>query len=69
MTCQCKARYRCDFAKYCALQTKHGQLKRESENLEGYLSRFARDVEFRRHVVRERLGYADSGEFVYIFEG
>jgi hypothetical protein len=44
------------------------ELKEQAGELEDYLGRFARDGDFRRRVLREWLGYADSGEYVYVFE-
>lgn len=35
---------------------------------EAYLKRFARQSSFRQHVLKERLGYAEPDEWVYIFE-
>jgi hypothetical protein len=68
ITNRCRARYGCDLVKYAALQAKRHGLGAEAKDLENYLLRFTRDGEFRKRVVRERLGYADSGEFVYVFE-
>ena len=67
-TGQCRARRCCDLRKCDALQAKRRELIAETKNMENYLLRFTRDGEFRKHVVREKLGYADSGEFVYVFE-
>jgi hypothetical protein len=50
------------------LLMKQIELKERAGELENYLGRFARDGDFRRRILRERLGYADSGEYVYIFE-
>ncbi|MDR2667473.1 MAG: septum formation initiator family protein [Puniceicoccales bacterium] len=68
LTGRCRARYGCDIRKFDALQVRGRELSAEAKDLENYLIRFTRDSEFRKHVVRERLGYADSGEFVYVFE-
>jgi hypothetical protein len=50
------------------LEAQRELLQRRVAVNEGYLRRFAREEDFREHVVRERLGYADSGEIVYLFE-
>jgi hypothetical protein len=63
-----RARYRCDFERQSALRERQDRLRGEADELENYLGRFVHDGEFRQRVVRERLGYADRGEYVYLFE-
>ncbi|MDR0678758.1 MAG: hypothetical protein LBF24_00695 [Puniceicoccales bacterium] len=63
-----RARYRQDLGRQNMLLMKQIELKERAGELENYLGRFARDGDFRRRILRERLGYADSGEYVYIFE-
>lgn len=43
-------------------------LREQVRNSQAYLKRFARQPQFREHVLRERLGYAESDELVFIFE-
>ncbi|MDR3117263.1 MAG: hypothetical protein LBT98_01700 [Puniceicoccales bacterium] len=58
----------------CALQLREvlgegvAAARRRLEGVDSYLHRFVREEEFRRRVLRERFGYAESGEWVYIFE-
>lgn len=43
-------------------------LQEEVQKKEGYLKRFARHRDFRQHVLRERLGFAEPDELVFVFE-
>ncbi|MDR2664245.1 MAG: hypothetical protein LBB14_01805 [Puniceicoccales bacterium] len=68
LTASHRARYRHDLGRQNTLLAKQMELKEQAGELEDYLGRFARDGDFRRRVLREWLGYADSGEYVYVFE-
>jgi cell division protein FtsB len=50
------------------LEMERNSLRQRVREGEVYLQRFADDAGFREYVIRERLGYADEGEFVYVFE-
>lgn len=43
-------------------------LRESIQEKEAYLRRFAHHFQFRQHVLRERLGYAEPDEIVYLFE-
>jgi hypothetical protein len=63
-----RARYHHDLLSYVKLQNHGAHLREELSALEAYARRFALEDDFRQRIVKERLGYAASDEFVYIFE-
>jgi hypothetical protein len=63
---QARFRQAADFQ--AALRQNLAVARARVDQAEGYLRRFVHEDEFRRRVLRERMGYAEDGEFVYIFE-
>ncbi|MDR3316492.1 MAG: hypothetical protein LBS68_00205 [Puniceicoccales bacterium] len=67
-TGSCRAKYHHYLRRQEVLLARRAELRDQLQKLEVYLGRFSRENSFRQRVIRERLGYADSDEFVYLFE-
>jgi cell division protein FtsB len=52
----------------CAMDEKMQQLRKQNRANIAVLAGFARQMNFRQHILRQRLGYAEADEMVYIFE-
>ncbi|MDR1456638.1 MAG: hypothetical protein LBI34_01085 [Puniceicoccales bacterium] len=52
----------------CAVAEKLEKLRKQNRMDVALLTGFARQLDFRKHVLRQRLGYAEADEIVYIFE-
>jgi hypothetical protein len=50
------------------LLAQHEEWEGKLRDLQSYYARFIGEDEFRQRVVRERLGYAEGDETIYIFE-
>ncbi|MDR0727757.1 MAG: hypothetical protein LBF26_02580 [Puniceicoccales bacterium] len=51
-----------------AMDEKLKQLEQQNRANRAILMSFARQRGFRQHILRQRLGYAEADEMVYIFE-
>jgi hypothetical protein len=49
-------------------ESRRNTLRRMVQENFAYLSCFSRQTNFRHHVLREKLGYAEADEVIYIFE-
>ncbi|MDR2341188.1 MAG: hypothetical protein LBD72_02575 [Puniceicoccales bacterium] len=56
------------FRQQYAMDEKLKQLQEQNRQNTAILASFARQREFRQHILRQRLGYAEADEMVYIFE-
>jgi hypothetical protein len=52
----------------CAMDGKLKELQQQNRVNVALLSGFARQMDFRQHILRQRLGYAEADEMVYVFE-
>ncbi|MDR2677092.1 MAG: hypothetical protein LBB26_00800 [Puniceicoccales bacterium] len=52
----------------CAMDEKLKGLRQQNQANVAMLAGFARQGDFRQHILRQRLGYAEADEMVYIFE-
>ncbi|MDR1438069.1 MAG: hypothetical protein LBI69_03365 [Puniceicoccales bacterium] len=51
-----------------AAKSRCDDLRKVTQENHAYISCFSRQTNFRQHVLRERLGYAETDEVIYIFE-